>query len=88
MVRIDYNSEKVLAVSVDLIDGFMKKGPLADPKMGWIIPNVVDLFGRIENFGAAIVFCNDGHEKGDSELLVFGEHCMNGTQEAEIIEEL
>lgn len=79
--------EKVLIV-IDMINGFVREGEMADKEIEHIIPEIkkqVDNFVK-ENQG--IIFVKDCHEKNSIEFLSFPEHCIKGTTEAELVEEL
>lgn len=73
---------------VDMLNGFLKEGKLANPDARRIIPNIVDLLQRKTLEGWKIIFVADNHKKGDLEFLMFPEHCIKGTVEANVINEL
>lgn len=76
--------ERALLV-VDMLRGFYNIGPLATPRLENIIGNVEELIAREVKRNSLVVFINDAHGRGDKELLVRPEHCMEGTEEAQII---
>lgn len=73
---------------VDMLNGFLKEGKLANPGAMRIIPNIVDLLQRKREQGWKIIFLADNHKKDDLEFLMFPEHCIEGTEETSVIIEL
>lgn len=79
---------KKLLVIVDMINGFIKDGKMADPKIGDIIPNIEALAQKIIEEGEKIVFIKDAHTASSTEMKKFPEHCYEGTSESEVVDEL
>ncbi len=77
-----------VVIVVDMLNGFLKEGKLANPNARWIIPNITDLLERKVREGWEIIFAADNHEKDDLEFQAFPEHCVEGTEETLIIDEL
>lgn len=77
-----------VVIVIDMLRGFCDIGNLANPRMARIIPNVAKLLERKAKEGWKIIFLADNHEKNDLEFRLFPEHCVRGTEEAEIIKEL
>lgn len=75
-------------IVVDMLNGFLKEGKLANPGVRWIIPNILDLLERKARQRWEIIFVADNHEKDDLEFMMFPEHCINGTEETKVIDEL
>lgn len=77
-----------VVIVVDMLNGFLKEGKLANPGARWIIPNIVDLLQRKKEEGWKIIFVADNHKKDDLEFLMFPEHCIEKTEETAVIIEL
>lgn len=78
-----------LLIVVDMINGFVKEGNMADTYISHITPEilkVLDTFKETELSGVA--FIKDCHEKGCQEFQLFPEHCLKGTSESMLIDEL
>lgn len=79
---------KEVIIIVDMLKGFLEKEyPLycgGDARV--IIPNVVSLLK--EKKEAEIIYVCDSHEEDDKEFRMFPKHCVKGTVESEIIDEL
>lgn len=79
---------KEVIIIVDMLKGFLEKGyPLycgSESKI--IIPNVVSLLKDKKD--AEIIYICDSHEEDDREFKMFPRHCVKGSVESEIIDEL
>lgn len=73
---------------VDMLRGFKDIGNLANPRMANIIPNIEDLLERKTKEGWKIIFLADNHSEDDKEFELFPTHCVKGTEETKIIQEL
>ena len=73
---------------VDMLKGFYNIGALANPRMANIIPNVVELLDSKSKQGYELIFVRDRHKPDDKEFETWPPHCIEGTKEAEIIDEL
>ena len=75
-------------VVVDMQNGFCRQGALASDRCAAVIPPVVTEVERALADGAHVIFTADTHEPEDLEFQVFPEHCLRGSAEAELVEEL
>lgn len=79
---------KEVIIVVDMLKGFLEKGyPLycgGDART--IIPNVVSLLKDKKE--AEIIYVCDNHAEDDREFKMFPKHCVKGSVESEIIDEL
>ncbi len=75
---------------IDMLRGFLEEGhPLyCGPRARRIVPAVQDLLRREIQHGSHIIFICDRHTPDDPEFQQFPPHCVEGTEEAEIIPEL
>jgi nicotinamidase-related amidase len=74
-------------IIVDMLKDFVD-GELANPRAQRIVEPLRRLLGHAREEGWVVVFSNDAHRPDDPELKVWGEHAMEGTPGAEVIEEL
>ena len=79
--------EKLLIV-VDMVNGFIKEGAMADSYIGHIISEIVNLVEKHNNENQDVKFIKDCHNKMAVEFASYPEHCLKGTSESELIEEL
>ena len=76
---------KPLVFVVDMVNGFLKLGKLHDKEISKIIKPIQTL---LENYHMERVFIVDEHEQDSREFITFPVHCIAGTQESSIIDEL
>lgn len=79
--------EKVLYV-VDTIRGFVCEGPLHDERIAKIIPEEIRLIEKFKKENQGVAFVRDAHNIGSSEFRDFPQHCLIGTSESELVDEL
>ncbi len=74
---------------VDMLKGFLEPGHnLYHAESRDIIPNVHRLIEQELAAGSDILFLADNHDPDDLEFQVFPVHCVEGTEESEVIPEL
>ncbi len=81
---IKENIEKLLIV-VDMVNGFVREGAMADKYIENIIPEIVKL---VEENNENTIFIKDCHENDAIEFKSYPVHCLKGTSESELVEEL
>lgn len=81
-----YNNHKTCLVVVDMVNGFVKSGNMADRQIESIIP-VIKKITQILNSAKHLYFV-DAHEKMCEEFKYFPEHCLLNDVESEIVDEL
>ncbi len=74
-------------VIVDMLKDFVD-GELANERAQRIVRPLERLLEYARASGWVVVFSNDAHKPGDPELKVWGEHAMEGSPGAEVIEEI
>lgn len=79
---------KKLLVIVDMVNGFINQGALADKKINKITPVIVDLVKNAIKENTPIIAFKDAHTKNDPEFAFYPPHCIKGTAECELIPEL
>jgi len=72
---------------VDMNVGFSERGALSSPRVGAIVPGMADFLRSLPP-GSKVVFIGDRHQRGDTELARFPEHCMEESGEDGIRQEL
>jgi len=73
---------------VDVLNGFCKRGNLASPRCRAAIPRIRTILEQRAAAGDALIFLADTHDPDDREFEVFPVHCVRGTDEAEVVDEL
>lgn len=82
----DFPKDNTVIVTVDMVNGFVKKGMLSSPRIISIIDAIVDLNKRSNRYKK--IFFLDEHEENSAELTTYARHCIKGTEESELIDEL
>ena len=77
-----------LLVVVDMQNGFLREGNLASERCLAVLPTVRAEVDAALAEGRRVLFTADTHEVGDAEFTVFPEHCIRGTREADLVDEL
>jgi nicotinamidase-related amidase len=76
-------------VSVDVINGFCHKGPLASPRVEAIIAPIVALMRRSWDSGIHHqLLIQDTHEPSAVEFAAYPPHCLRGSEESEAVPEI
>lgn len=83
-ISIDDIIDPVIFV-VDMVNGFVKEGALADPAIATISTNQIQL---METLSCKNVFVCDTHPPKTREFDAYPPHCIVGTKEADVVEEL
>ena len=79
--------ENAVILVIDMLKGFLEKGNLfCGEDARKIIPQVVELLKSCQR--EKIFFICDNHDENDKEFQMFPPHCIKGTEESKIIDEL
>ena len=78
---------RVLIVT-DVQEGFTRLGNMASPECTAAIPRVVRLVEEELGAGTPVIFTKDSHVENDAEFRMFPPHCIVGTDEHHLVEEL
>ncbi len=81
------SEENTIILVVDMLKGFLEKGNLfCGEEARKIIPHVVNLLQSTQR--KKIIFICDNHDENDREFKTFPPHCIKGTEESKVIDEL
>lgn len=85
----DLKTIRELLINVDMVNGFVKKGAMADTYIKHIIPEHIKLMTEVqEKENGKIAIIKDTHKENCREFNRYPVHCVEGTEEAELVEEL
>lgn len=87
-MKEDLKELRELLIVVDMVNGFIRTGALADPSVGRIIPRQVEMIEDFIRRKQGILFINDTHSENSIEFKTFLPHCIKGTGEEELVCEL
>lgn len=79
---------KSLLINIDMVNGFVREGAMADPMIAHIIPEQLRLIKMFLESGDDIAFIKDSHREGAREFDRYPVHCLEGTSESELVDEL
>ena len=82
------NATHELLVVVDMQNGFLREGNLASDRCLAVLPAVLREVENALAGGRRVLFTADTHEVEDAEFTVFPEHCLRGSREADLVDEL
>lgn len=80
------NAKDTLVLVVDMINGFAKEGALYSERVEKLISNQIKVLEKLDQ--VTLQFICDGHPEEAAEFEVFPSHCILGSKESEIVEEL
>jgi nicotinamidase/pyrazinamidase len=75
-------------IVVDTQEGFTRKGNLASDTCTAAVPNILKIVEEEQAAGTPVIFTKDSHREGDPEFQMFPPHCIVGSEEHELVEEL
>lgn len=79
---------KTMAVFVDIVNGFIRSGAMAAPRIEDIIVPNAELMKMCTGANILTAAFADCHKKDAAEFLSFPPHCIEGTEESELVDEL
>lgn len=84
----DFNPDETMLVIIDMVNGFVREGVLSSPYVDKIAKNLSEFAKKCDSLNIPIVAYADTHEENCSEFNFFPVHCVAGTHESELIDEL
>lgn len=81
-------NERKCLVIIDMINGFIHEGALSDSSINKITPNIVKLTKYFIEKGYPIINFQDSHDEKANEFKAFPPHCLAGSHESELIDDL
>lgn len=84
----DLPKEQTALVIIDMINGFARAGALKSPKVEELIPEIVTLSKMCSELQIAKLAFADCHTDVSPEFEAYPVHCLVGTVEAEIVDEI
>lgn len=86
----DLKIYKKCLIVVDMVNGFVREGVLHDEEISKVIPRQIELIRENNLEKGLTIFIKDTHDENAVEFERFGntKHCVRGTSEAELVDEL
>lgn len=82
------DKEKTALVVIDMVNGFVREGAMKNDLAVDIIEPIADYMKRFNEEGMPVIAFGDCHKKESPEFDRYPEHCVEGTSEVEIVDEL
>lgn len=76
------------AIVIDMINGFVKYGNMHDKEIANIIPAQINLLDKFQDEKSIIGIVKDSHNENCVEFLSYPKHCIRGTGEENMVDEL
>lgn len=74
---------------IDMLNDFVREGaPLEVPRAREIIPNIQREIEKARKNDYPVIYLCDAHKLDDPEFKIWPPHCVEGTEGAEVIDEL
>lgn len=83
-----FDKDKTVLVIVDVINGFIREGAMADSRIEYIIQGTAKLLEKCIEAGIPAVAFADSHRKNAEEFSSYPVHCISGSSECELVSEL
>ncbi|NLL05006.1 MAG: cysteine hydrolase [Clostridiaceae bacterium] len=84
----DLKGEQTALFIVDMINGFAREGALKSERTEDSIPEIVSLSIKCDELGIQKLAFADCHTDASPEFESYPKHCMEGTTEAEVVDEI
>ncbi len=81
-------AEQTALIIVDMVNGFVKEGPMSSPRIQSIIEPICHLLKGANQQGIPVVAFADCHAEDCVEFSSYPTHCVKDTTESEIIDEI
>ena len=81
------NYKKALYI-IDMNNGFVNFGDMANPKYNDLVPMQLELINKIRKENGLVNFILEGHDNDALEFKTYPKHCVKGTKEADLIPQL
>ncbi len=82
------NPDETVLVIIDVVNGFVNDGPMSSPRIAGIVPNIVDIIKKAGDLGIEKIFFGDSHTEDSPEFDSYPVHCMVGTWESQVVDEI
>ncbi|HHU89499.1 MAG TPA: cysteine hydrolase [Clostridiaceae bacterium] len=84
----DLKPEQTALVIVDMINGFVREGALASNRAEKAIPAIASLSKKCDELNIKKLAFADTHTDASPEFGAYPEHCLAGSSESEVVDEL
>lgn len=88
--KIEYlRNVRELLINIDMVNGFVREGALAAPSIARVVPRQVELIKEaLGSNEKGLAFVRDAHKANAVEFQNYPPHCLIGSRESALIDEL
>jgi nicotinamidase-related amidase len=83
-----YDPKSAAFIVVDMINGFAREGALKSERVENLIPEIERLSRACDKMGITKIAFYDCHGEDSPEFAAYPPHCLRGTHESELVDEL
>lgn len=83
-----FEASKTALIIIDIINGFVKEGALKSTRVESIVPEISKLMKRCIGQNIPVLAFADCHSNESPEFDFYPAHCIRGTYESEVVEEI
>lgn len=84
----EFDPKRSALIIVDMINGFAREGALQSPRVERLIGEIVRLTQMCQEMSIPVLAFADSHGEMSPEFRSYPSHCLAGTREAELVDEL
>ena len=84
----DLNPKDTMLTIIDVNNGFARIGDIHSPNVEKLIPEIVKITEACLDKGIRVVAYTDCHNKNATEFKNYAKHCIKGSKETELVDEL
>jgi nicotinamidase-related amidase len=84
----ELEKDRTVLFIIDMVKGFAVDGPLSSERAGRLIPAVSGVLRSFKDRGIKAVVLADCHDEDAEEFNAYPPHCVKGTRESEMVDEL
>lgn len=84
----ELQGNQTVLVIIDMVNGFARKGSLKSPRIEELIPEITKLAKSCNDLGIKSLAFADCHTEESPEFEAYPLHCLAGTVEGEIVDEI
>lgn len=84
----ELQGKKTALVIVDMVNGFVREGALKSPRVEGLISRILELSKACDELQITKLAFADSHSIASPEFDSYPEHCLRGTSEGEVVDEL
>lgn len=84
----DFESGSTALLVVDMVNGFVKRGALSSPNAFSLNEKIAELLKSCNKLSIPVICFADAHSRQSTQFKDFPEHCISGTDESSVTDEI